>query len=231
MLGMTSRPAALSLLLAAATLLAGCAPRQTAGTVVTAKTEVSGVSFYPHETGLSWWYLPEGDTSKDTPYTLKTLGPTYFQGQPVIASQLTGRGADQTWYRTYDSSGVKLQGIHKPGVTIILSPAWQEAPAENAWRVGLGWEGSSKITIADDNGKVQNQGTLNYRYDVQDSRQVTTPAGTFTVWVVTRQIRDDVGGLFPAAQQYWFTPYVGDVRTPENLLLTARNFALKSGGK
>lgn len=51
---------------------------------------------------------------------------------------------------------------------------------------------------------------------------------TYNVFVVTRQISDDVGGLFPAAQQYWFAPFVGDVRTPEALLLTAKNFEVKS---
>ncbi len=44
------------------------------------------------------------------------------------------------------------------------------------------------------------------------------------MWVVNRQITDTVGGLFPRSQEEWFTPYVGDVRTPEGLLLTDRNF-------
>ncbi len=231
MSGLTPRRFLSFFLAATGILLSSCAPRQTPGTVVTARTEISGVSFYPHEAGLVWAYLPEGDTSRDVPYALRTLGPTYFQGQPVVASQLTGRGADQTWYRTYEPSGVWLQGIRKPGVTISLSPAWQEAPAENLWRVGLSWEGSSKITITDDGGKVQGQGSMTYRYVVQDRRQVSTLAGNFNVWVVTRELRDDLGGLFPAAQQYWFVPFVGEVRTPENLLMTGRNFSLKAGGK
>lgn len=217
--------------LATASLLGSCAPRQTTATLITSNTQVNSVSFYPYETGLIWNYLPEGDTTKDVPYVLQTQGPTVFIGQPVIASQLTGRGASQTWYRTYDSSGVKLYGLRKPGVTVSLNPAWQEAPAQGEWRVGLHWEGSSKITIQDDSGKVQAQGTLTYKYDVQDQRQVQTLAGTYNVWVVTRQISDDVGGLFPAAQQYWFAPYIGDVRTPEGLLMTNKNFAFKAGGK
>ena len=85
--------------------------------------------------------------------------------------------------------------------------------------------------MTSDDGREQARGSLRYRYDVQDQRQVSTPAGTFTVYVVTRQISDDVGGLFPAAQQYWFSPYVGEVRTPEGLLLTGRNFAARGGGR
>lgn len=210
-------------------LLAGCAPRQAPVVPpVTASTSANAVSFYPHETGLSWSYLPEGDPQNALPYVLQGMGPTIFRGQSVDAVQQAGRGALQTWYRTYSASGVKLLGFTKPGVTVALDPAWQEAPAENAWRVGLNWEGSSKITVLDDAGKVQAQGLLKYRYDVQDYRQVKLPSGTYNVWVVTRQISDDLGGLFPATQQYWFAPYIGDIRTPENLLLTGKNFVVKS---
>ena len=66
---------------------------------------------------------------------------------------------------------------------------------------------------------------IEYSYLVQDRRRVETPAGTFEVWVVTRQLTDTLGGLFPATQQLWFAPFVGEVRSPEGLLLTGRNFA------
>lgn len=210
-------------------LLAGCAPRQApVAAPVKATTEASAVSFYPHESGLSWTYLPEGDTANAQPYVLQGLGPTIFREKTVDAVQLTGRGASQTWYRSYSAGGVKLLGFTKPGVTVALDPAWQEAPAESAWRVGLSWEGSSNVTVLDDAGKVQAQGVLKYRYDVQDYRQVKVPTGTYNVWVVTRQISDDLGGLFPATQQYWFAPFIGDIRTPENLLLTGKNFTVKN---
>lgn len=214
-----------ALLVLPALLLGACAPTASKGPgTVSARTNVSQVSFYPRESGLAWSYLPEGESAGGLPYTLRALGPTVFAGQQVLAFQLTGRGADQTWYRQISGGGVQLLGFRKPGVTVRLEPAWVEAPTESAWRVGLAWEGSSKITLTSDDGKVQAQGTLRYRYDVLDRRRVTTPAGTFDVWVVTRQISDDVGGLFPQAQQVWFTPYVGDIRTPEGLLLTSRNF-------
>lgn len=210
-------------------LLAGCTPRQTPPTTVTAITQAGGVSFYPFEPGLIWTYFPEGETTSTMPYTLKTLGPSIFQGKSVYATQLTGRGAEQTWFRTYDASGVKLLGFTKPGVTVTLDPAWQEAPPTSAWKVGLKWEGSSRIQVLEPSGKVQASGTLKYQYDVQDYRQVKVGAGTFNVYVVTRRISDDIGGMFPDTQQFWFAPFVGDVRTPEALLLTAKNFDAKSG--
>lgn len=215
-------------LLTVTALLGSCAPtRPAAPSTVTATTNTSGVSFYPYETGLSWTYVPEGEANA-APYLLEAVGPGIFQGKNVYRLHLTGRGADQTWYRTFDDSGVKLHGFSKPGVNVVLNPAWQEAPPAGSWRVGLHWEGTSAIQVVSDAGKVEASGTLSYRYDVQDQRQVKLPAGTFNVYVVTRQISDSIGGLFPATQQYWFAPYVGEVRTPENLLLTARNFEVKT---
>ncbi|MFC3835300.1 MULTISPECIES: hypothetical protein [Deinococcus] len=214
-----------------APLLWACTPRTAVPPTVQSSTPVTGVSFYPHQTGLSWTYQPEGEASGGVPYTLTTQGATVYGAQPVQATQLTGRGAAQTWYRTYDADGVHLHGLVKPGVNVQLTPPWLEYPSESAWRVGLTWEGQSEVTIRADDGTVQGQGTLTYRYLVQDRRSVQVPGGTFTVWVVTRQIRDTLGGLFPATQQLWFTPFVGEIRTPEGLLLTARNFAARPGGQ
>lgn len=221
-------------LLAAGLLAAGlgsCAPRPTTAPTVQSSTAVTGVSFYPHEVGLSWSYLPEGEPNSAAPYTVQARGATLYGAQPVQATQLTGRGADQTWFRSYSAAGVRLHGLRKPGVNVRLEPAWLEYPAEGAWKVGLSWQGQSQVTLSGDDGKVQAQGTLTYSYAVQERRRVQTPAGAFDVWVVTRQITDTVGGLFPATQQLWFTPFVGEVRSPEGLLLIGRNFSPRPGSQ
>ncbi|MFC4639444.1 hypothetical protein [Deinococcus hohokamensis] len=210
--------------------LAACAPAPAAAPPVRASTPISNVSFYPKEAGLAWTYLPEGEAATAAPYVLRALGPTVFAGQPVQAFELTERGAQQTWYRSFSAAGVQLLGIRKPGVSIRLDPPWQEYPAQGAWRVGLTWQGQSQVTVADDAGKVQAQGTVSYSYLVQQQRRVQTPAGTFDVWVVTRQMTDTLGGLFPATQQLWFTPFTGEVRSPEGLLLTGRNFSTPATG-
>ncbi|WP_237724633.1 hypothetical protein [Deinococcus alpinitundrae] len=205
-------------------LLGSCAPRQTvAAAPITAQTPVSSVSFYPKETGLAWSYLPEGE-SGGVPYVLKALGPTVFGDAPVSAFELTGRGAQQTSYRQIDASGQKLLGFRKPGLTVTLAPAWQEWPAESAWKLGLSWSGTTTARLRSDDGNVDQSGTITYRYEVIDQRQVTLAGQTYRVWVVNRQISDTLGGLFPASETIWFTPYVGDVRTAEALLLTGRNF-------
>lgn len=205
-------------------LLASCAPRvTTAPTPITAKTPVSSVSFYPKETGLMWTYLPEGE-SGGVPYSLKALGPTVFGDAQVSAFQLTGRGADQISYRQIDGSGQRLLGFRKPGLNVTLSPAWLEWPAENAWNIGLTWNGTTQARLVSDNGQVDQKGSITYRYNVLDQRQVTVAGQTYRVWVINRQITDTLGGLFPESETIWFTPYVGDVRTAEALLLIGRNF-------
>ncbi|GGR90815.1 hypothetical protein [Deinococcus sedimenti] len=211
--------------------LGSCAPQASAPGTVQSSTPLSRVSFYPQETGLRWAYQPEGETAGGVPYVVQNLGPTLFGGEAVTATRMTGRGADQTWYRVADAQGVRLLGLRKPGVTVRLQPAWLEYPATEAWRVGLTWTGQSQVTLVGDDGTVKGTGTLTYSYLVQERRTVRTPGGRFDVWVVTRQISDTVGGLFPATQQLWFTPFVGEVRTPEGLLLTERNFAPRSGGQ
>ena len=207
-------------------LLAACAPAQQARQApVTASTSVSQVSFYPFQAGLNWSYLPDGDTQGGQPYTLKALGPSVFGSVQAQAYNLSGRGADQTSYRLISVQGVQLLGFRKPGLSVRLDPPWQEALAEGAWKVGLAWQGESNITVQSDDGRTNVSGKVKYSYRVLDQRNVSIGTQSYRVWVVNRQITDTVGGLFPASQEQWFMPYVGDIRTPEGLLLTGRNFA------
>ena len=207
-------------------LLAACAPAQQARQApVTASTSVSQVSFYPFQAGLNWSYQPDGDTQGGQPYTLKALGPSVFGSVQAQAYNLSGRGADQTSYRLISVQGVQLLGFRKPGLSVRLDPPWQEALAEGAWKVGLAWQGESNITVQSDDGRTNVSGKVKYSYRVLDQRNVSIGTQSYRVWVVNRQITDTVGGLFPASQEQWFMPYVGDIRTPEGLLLTGRNFA------
>lgn len=220
---------ALFSVVAVSAVLAACAPTQQAQQApVSASTSVSQVSFYPYQAGLSWTYLPDGDAQGGQPYTLKALGPTLFGSSQAQAFNLSGRGADQTSYRLISAQGVQLLGFRKPGLSVRLDPPWQEALSEDAWKVGLAWKGESNIAVQSDDGRTNVSGKVNYSYRVLDQRNVSIAGQNYRVWVVNRQITDTVGGLFPASQEQWFMPYVGDVRTPEGLLLTARNF---SGGQ
>ncbi|GHG09066.1 hypothetical protein GCM10017783_22090 [Deinococcus piscis] len=215
----------LGLTLLGGTLVA-CAPAQTAAPEVRATPSVDRVSFYPSQPGLIWTYLPQGEPANRTPYVLRSLGPTIFKGQTVSAFALTGRGAEQTWYRQVSAAGVDLLGFTKPGVLVNLEPAWRELPAVSDLRVGASWQGTTNVTVMDtEKNQVVRSGKLEYRYDIQDRRQITAPGGTHDVFVITRRVSDDLGGLFPAVQQMYYAPYTGEVRTYEDLLLTGQNYA------
>lgn len=204
--------------------LSGCVPATRANPTIGTSTAVSQVSFYPQQAGLSWNYLPDGDPAGAQPYVLRSLGPTLFGSTQVRALQLTGRGADQTSYRTYSEGGVYLHGFRKPGLSATLTPPWREFPAQGDWRVGLVWEGSSRVEVRSDDGRTRLSGTTNYRYTVLERRAVTVAGTGYSVWVVGRQISGDLTSLFGTSQESWFVPYVGDVKTFENLLLSGRNF-------
>ena len=209
-------------------LMASCAPTQSATKPpISASTSVTAVSFYPSQAGLTWSYQPDGEAAGGAPYILKANGPSVFGSVEAQTFNWSGRGADQTSYRLISAGGVQLLGFRKPGLSVRLDPPWQEALAESAWKVGLAWKGESNIVVQSDDGRTNVSGKVNYSYRVLDSRSVSIGGQSYRVWVVNRQITDTVGGLFPASQEEWFAPYVGDVRTPEGLLLTGRNF---SGG-
>lgn len=211
----------LSLTALAALALAACAPVAQAPERATAQTPVAAASFYPQETGLAWEYLPDGEALTRPRYRLSVQGPAEFSGQRAVAYRMEGRGTDQTWYRQVGDSGVRLLGFTKPGLVVTLNPPVQELPPAASWRPGLTWEGESELQVIQGREVVQ-RGRVTWRFVVLERRSVSVPAGGHEVWVVSRQLRDDVGGLFPLSEQLWFAPHVGEVRTPEGLLLVAR---------
>ncbi|WP_245557577.1 hypothetical protein [Deinococcus peraridilitoris] len=204
--------------------LAACAPRETAPRQATASTNVTAVSFYPAQVGLSWSYLPEGEALTSPPYTLASQGATLFGDQAALAFRFSGRGAEQTNYRQISDDGQFLLGFTKPGLTVTLTPPLREYPPVNAWRAGLSWSGQTTVRVISDN-KVVQEGTVQYRYTVLEKRNVSVPGDTRDVWVINRQISGSAASLFPEANQnFWFAPYAGEMRTPEGLLQISRNY-------
>lgn len=212
-------------LLSALLMLGACAPRQQVQlpAQAQARTAIRSASFYPDSAGMQWTYIPENEASSD-PYTLQALGQSLFGASQVQATQLKGRGAQQTWYRQTSDAGQRLLGFSKPGVVVTLTPSLPEYPAASALGLGATWSGSSKVSVRAEDGRLLQSGTVTALYKVLEQRQVTVNKQSYTVWVISRQMNDDLGSLFPASQSIWFTPYVGEVRTAEGLLLMGRNF-------
>ena len=69
--------------------------------------------------------------------------------------------------------------------------------------------------------------SIEYRYTVVDRRTVTLAAGTFEVFVidfVTRTFDEEGTVLEELTQETWFSPFVGEVRTSDELFLVTANF-------
>ena len=209
-------------------LLTACPPAPSAPVPKASEgSNISTVTFYPYQNGLEWRYLSPGDPVTLPPYVRKATGATLLGDLPVQTSNQVGRGTDTTWYRTYSEGGVFLNGIAKPGLKVLISPAWREYPASSEWRPGLRWSGSSTLTVLDETGKERQKLTGSYVYTVLEQRDVTVNGLSYRVWVVNRQIAGEAKNLFPDSSDFWFVPYVGEVKTPEGLLLLGTNFKSK----
>jgi hypothetical protein len=211
-------------------LLAACAP--SSEKQVTVQQLTKPISYYPHQTGAHWEYLPDGAKLTDPRLTVDVEGPTVLDGQVWVAWHTQGRGLDVTRYRQYKSDGVYLGRENKLGTVINFDPPIHEFPAEGQLRVGATWAGDTKVDVVategSNNSGKQASKTLDvhYVYTVVDKRQVTLAAGTFEVYVVsftTRTLDENAKVTNTLTQQFWFTPNIGEVRDENGNVLIASN--------
>ena len=219
-----------SLLLLLGLLLAACAPSAEPERVRV--EQLSGpVSFYPHETGAVWQYLPDGDPLNATRLFQKVEGPTLVQGELWTAWRTVGRGLDITAFRQYGDDGVYLLREIRPGTQITFTPPLQEFPAPGALQVGASWGGETTASLFFPQATAEDQNaslTVQYTYAVVDRRKVSVAAGTLDVFVLNFEssTRDAEGKpLETLSQELWFAPFVGEVRTELGYFLIEKNFA------
>ena len=207
--------------------LAACAP--SSAKQVTVQQLTKPVSYYPHQTGAHWEYLPDGAKLTDPRLVSDIEGPTVMDGQVWVAWHIQGRGLDVTRYRQYRSDGVYLGRENKLGTIINFDPPIHEFPAPDTLRVGATWSGDTKVeVVATDGSKSDSSKTLavHYVYTVVDQRQVTLASGSFDVYVVsfTTRTMDAAGKVTnELTQQFWFTPNIGEVRDENGNVLIASN--------
>ncbi len=212
-------------------LLAACAP--SSEKQVTVQQLTKPISYYPHQTGAHWEYLPDGAKLTDPRLTVDVEGPTVLDGQVWIARHTQGRGLDVTRYRQYKSDGVYLGRENKLGTVINFDPPIREFPAEGKLRVGATWAGDTKVNVMATEGNNSGSGKqanktldVHYVYTVVDKRQVALAAGTFEVYVVsftTRTLDENAQVTSTLTQQFWFTPNIGEVRDENGNVLIASN--------
>lgn len=225
------RRIALALAALALLFLAACAPSSAPEVKIQQLTKP--LSYYPHQTGAHWEYLPDGAKLDEPRLTEDVEGPTVVAGQVWIAWHLKGRGLDATRYRQYRQDGVFLGRENKLGTLITFDPPIQEFPPEDSLRVGATWAGDTQVTVEATQSGAKQQSKpqtktlhVHYVYTVVDKRQVSLAAGTFEVYVVsfTTRTMDANGNVAnELTQQYWFTPYVGVIRDENGNVLIASN--------
>lgn len=227
-----TRPLALALL--AALLLSACAPRTTSSTSTSAPRDpgpraigtspiTTPASYYPLETGLTWSYLIEGDAlTGSSPITTRSTGPTTLDQHTTYRLHTSGRGIDITRYYHLNSSGLHLVREDRPGTIIQYAPPMLMLPNESNLTLGARWGGTTiahvTFTTAPDPHR-RHTITIHYNNHITDHRDVTTPAGTYRAYIITTEATDPTSPD-PARYERWFAPYIGELRTPEGLLLT-----------
>ncbi|UCH27432.1 MAG: hypothetical protein JSV66_07290 [Trueperaceae bacterium] len=210
-------------------VLAACVPSVESERVAVEQLS-QPISYYPHETGAVWNYLPDSARLDELPLVQRVDGPTIVDGEVWISWQLEGRGLDVRSFRQYRVEGVFLKREVRPGTEINFDPPIHEFPSSDALRVGATWAGKTTAHLFYPQASPEHQREslmIEYRYTVVDRRTVSLVAGDFEVFVVnfvTRTFDDEGGVLEEFTQESWFSPYVGEVKNENGFFLIDTNF-------
>lgn len=186
-------------------------------------------SYYPHGTGTLWRYLPEGEAENAQALVQLVEGPTILEGQRLTAWRTTGRGLETRSFRDYREDGVYLVRESGPGYVTTLDPGVREWPRAGTLRLGSHWGGETTATITFTDAGREQVLRLEYAYTVVDRRAVETTAGTFDVFVIafeSTSFDGDGRAQDTLRQELWFQPFVGEVRTENNMYLVETNVPL-----
>ena len=77
-------------------------------------------------------------------------------------------------------------------------------------------------------GSQESKLDLDYVFTVVDERTVTSPAGSFDVFVinfVTQMLDEESLQAEELTQEIWFSPYIGEVKTEQGYFLVETNVA------
>ena len=181
-------------------------------------------SFYPSAAGLTWQYIKESESADAPKYKLEVLGPSLFHGRTLTAMRFVGNASDQTYFRDFSSSGVKLYGfsISQTG-DVTFEPAIQEYPASSELRLGATWGGETTVTepnLADPTKPKSYK--ISYTYTVLARQQFKVAEKVYDTFRIAYEVIASPSQR--TTQTIHFTPNVGEVRTKEGLLLLGKNF-------
>ena len=187
-------------------------------------------TYYPHQTGAAWQYLPEGARLSDARASMIVEGPAVVDGGIWISFRELRPGWEQRSYRQFREDGVFLHSQVRLGITTIeYDPPMQEFPAPGSLRVGSQWSGDTTVTLSLGDGSPPEVSQVNYVYTVVDQRTVQVPAGQIEVFVIdltTRLLDEQATVTEESSRQFWYAPYVGEVMLRTGHLLVATNVPL-----
>ncbi len=207
--------------------LSSCAPAAGSDERVEVQQLSEPITYYPFQTGASWQYLRDGDRLSDPRSTTVIDGPTIVDSEVWTSFTKTRPGYQERGFRRVTSQGVFLHSRVVLGLTTVkYDPPLQEFPAEGTLRVGAQWSGETTVTMTN-TGRPERQ-TLNvqYVYTVVDQRTVNTPAGAIQVFVIdltSRNLSPEGELLDEENSQFWFAPFIGEIRTNQGWVLVDSN--------
>lgn len=210
--------------------MAACVPATEPEERVEVSQLTAPLTYYPHQAGATWEYLEEGAPVNAVRVGKRVEGPTVVAGELWVKTRQVGLGFDIASYRQYRPEGVFELREERPGTIITFDPPLKRFPAEETLRVGTSWSGETTANLFFPEAKTDSQRTaisLEYVSTVVDKRTVNAPAGDFEVFVinfVSRTYDEEGNELESFTQEYWFSPFVGEVRTKEGYFLVAANF-------
>lgn len=215
-------------------VLAGCVP---ATNTERARVESApeDVSYYPHETGAYWEYLPSGARLSDPAVEVMVEGPTIIDDTVATAWSTFGRGRIATHFRIHTGEEQRLWREYRPGVIIDFDPPMLEYPT-GPLTSNRTWSGETTVRVYEDRlsetassivGKTLMQTyTVKYTTTVVETRTVTVPLGEIEVFVLNHIAEhvNEAGEVIDRVSLItWFSPYLGEVRSDAGLLLTHTN--------
>lgn len=213
--------------LLAVLVLSSCAPTAGSEERVEVQQLTEPITYYPFQTGAAWQYLRDGDRLSDPRSSTVVDGPTIVDSEVWVSFTKTRPGYQERGFRRVTPQGVFLHSRVVLGLTTIkYDPPLQEFPAEGTLRVGAQWSGETTVTMSN-SGRTERQ-TLNvqYVYTVVDQRTVNTPSGAIQVFVIdltSRNLSPEGELLDEENSQFWFTPFIGEVRTNQGWVLVSSN--------
>jgi hypothetical protein len=181
-------------------------------------------SFYPNAAGLSWLYIKDSVSADAPKYKLEILGPSLFHGRTLTAIRFVGNASDQTYFREFSSTGVKLYGfsISQTG-DVTFEPAIQEYPASSELKIGATWGGQTTVTEPNLADKTKPKSyPISYTYTVLARQQFKVGEKVYDTFRIAYEVI--ASPTERTTQTIHFTPSVGEVRTKEGLLLLGKNF-------